>query len=273
MKYYDGSKLMSYNALFSFSVGARGSGKTFWFKEYAIRDFIKNGNQFAYVRRYRDEIKFAKQTFTDDLVAAGKFEGHEFKTQGNFLMVDGKQAGLFVYLSSNVKLKSSSYPLIDKICLDEFIIDKDSHYRYLPNDVEAFLNVYETIARMRDVRAIFLSNAYTISNPYFTFFDIYPSKSGYIFKNDIVLETVSNDEFVEAKTQTRFGKIIRGSQFEKSAVFNHFILDNPELIQKRPSNASLLFNVFYKNKYYGIWLEKNKTQQRSHALYLYECKG
>lgn len=39
--YYNNSQLLSYNALFSFVVGERGCGKTFSFKDWAIRDFIK----------------------------------------------------------------------------------------------------------------------------------------------------------------------------------------------------------------------------------------
>ena len=51
--YYDFSKLVSYNALLSFVIGERGVGKTFGAKKFVINDFLKNGNQFVYLRRYK----------------------------------------------------------------------------------------------------------------------------------------------------------------------------------------------------------------------------
>ena len=43
--WYDISKTLSYNALFNFVIGARGVGKTYAFKRWAIKDFLKNKKQ------------------------------------------------------------------------------------------------------------------------------------------------------------------------------------------------------------------------------------
>lgn len=43
---------------------------------------------------------------------------------------------------------------------------------YLKNEVFTFLNLLETIGRMRDIRVFMLANSVTITNPYFLFFDI-----------------------------------------------------------------------------------------------------
>lgn len=59
---------------------------------------------------------------------------------------------------------------MNKIIFDEFIIDKGV-YKYLPNEVEYFLDLYETISRLRDVKDLFLCTI-TQTNPYFIYFDI-----------------------------------------------------------------------------------------------------
>ena len=40
--FYNGNRTLTHNCLFNFIVGSRGAGKTFWFKKWAIEDFIKN---------------------------------------------------------------------------------------------------------------------------------------------------------------------------------------------------------------------------------------
>ena len=58
---------------------------------------------------------------------------------------------------------------------DEFLIEK-SHFRYLPDEVGAFLNLYETVARPGsghcDVTCFFMANAISWTNPYFLYFDV-----------------------------------------------------------------------------------------------------
>ena len=60
MLYYDYRKLLSYNALISFVIGERGVGKTYGAIKFAISDFLKNGHQFVYVRRYATELETLK---------------------------------------------------------------------------------------------------------------------------------------------------------------------------------------------------------------------
>ena len=78
--FYDGNRTLTHNCLFNFVVGSRTAGKTFWFKKWAIEDFIKNENQFAYVRRYEKELKESLDTFFDDIRFL--FPDHELKVQG-----------------------------------------------------------------------------------------------------------------------------------------------------------------------------------------------
>ena len=55
---------VSYNALFNFIIGNRGGGKTYGMKNYVINKFIKKGEQFIYLRRYKTEVKRINTFFT-----------------------------------------------------------------------------------------------------------------------------------------------------------------------------------------------------------------
>ena len=54
--YYDISDTLTHNALYNFIIGERGCGKTYSSKKFAIRRFLKTGEQFIYLRRYKSEL-------------------------------------------------------------------------------------------------------------------------------------------------------------------------------------------------------------------------
>ena len=54
--YYDYDKISSYNATFNMIITNRGFGKTYGAKKRAINKFLKKGEQFIYVRRYKSII-------------------------------------------------------------------------------------------------------------------------------------------------------------------------------------------------------------------------
>ena len=65
--YYNYSKLYSYNCTYNFLIGARGLGKTYGIKKKAIKDAIRRGDMFIYLRRYEGEIVAAAPTFFADI--------------------------------------------------------------------------------------------------------------------------------------------------------------------------------------------------------------
>ena len=143
--YWDINRPRSYGCMMNFIVGARGCGKTYGFKKWAIADFIKTGQKFVYVRRFKSEIEQKDlDKFFDDILANNEFPGHELKVKGKNFVIDGKVAGTAIALSTAKIKKSVSYPDYTKICFDEFIIDK-SAYHYLPDEVTNFLELVSTI--------------------------------------------------------------------------------------------------------------------------------
>ena len=174
--YYNLGELLSYNCLFNFVIGNRGGGKTYGFKDWAIKDFLKNGNQFIYLRRYKSELVDSDKFFSDIQLA---YPDHDFKVDGRTFKIDDEVAGYAVALSTALTKKSVPYPLVNKIGFDEFLVDKGAIH-YLPNEVTAFLEFYSTVSRLREgslkdeVRVLFMGNNISITNPYFNYFSIKP---------------------------------------------------------------------------------------------------
>ena len=199
--WYDGYKTLDHGCLFNFVVGNRGCGKSYWAKKWAIRDFLKNGKQFIYLRRFDTEHAGIKKYF-DDIEANEEFPGVEFSvSKQNILKINGMDAGYPLALTKAKIQKSVSFPDVNKIIFDEFLLDK-GYQHYLPDECVAFLELYETVARMREVTVMFLSNSISTVNPYFIYFDIQlPYNSNIYKRGDILLQVVRDDEFVEAKKQ------------------------------------------------------------------------
>lgn len=253
--YYSRNDLLSYNALFNFVVGERGTGKTYQFKDWSISDFIKNNNQFVYVRRFKTEFKDIGNFF-DDMIK--KYPKHKFSVGHGKFYIDNKIAGFYIALSTAITKKSVAYPNVNKIGFDEFILEK-STLHYLPNEVNAFLGLYETIARDRNnVRCMFMANSVTLINPYFLFFDIQVSKTKRFWKfknNDLIIELTDLQEFKEHKKETRFAKIIDGTDFSKYSIDGDFVSDNYEFIENKSNNSYYCFTLVYKGEYIGVWCD------------------
>lgn len=255
MMYWDIQKPKSYNCLFNFIVGARGVGKTYGCKKEVIKNFLKNGDQFVYMRRYKEELKKTKKFFDD---IEDEFPDVEFKSDRGLMMINGEVAGSTMALSTAKIEKSVPFPKVTTIIFDEFILDQGYHH-YLPDEVTNFLEAYNTIARDRDVKVWFLSNALTMTNPYFIYFDISPPYGKSIAaKNDILIEVVKADEYAEHVKQTRFAKIVSGTPYAQYAFDNQFLRDDRNFVEKKTTTSRNVFNMVYKGTTYGVWIDFQK---------------
>lgn len=253
--YLDLNKALSYDKLFTFIIGARGVGKTFASKKHCINRFLKYGEEFIYVRRNKSDLKKINLFFND---IREQFPDHKLEMKNGVMHIDGKVAGYSIPLSTSATQKSTPYPKVGWIIFDEFIIDK-GYQRYLPNEVDAFLELYSTIARLRDVKVIFLSNAISVTNPYFTYFHLDITNNREFFtQGEIVVQLVKNEEYANAAKQTRFGKLIAGTDYSAYAVDNAFLRDSNEFIAKRSANSALLFNLHTRSNTYGVWYDSKE---------------
>ena len=256
--FYSFNRIRSYNAIWNFIVSNRGGGKTFGSKEMCIKNFIKTGKQWIYVRRYKTELK-ERALFFDDIKY--RFPDHELSVQGNTMLCDGKVMGFFLALSVSQQKKSTSYPNVTSIVFDEFIIDK-AHIRYLTNEVEVALDLYETVNRTRTgrekTRMYFLGNNISIVNPYFIFFDCIPKKGERftVAKNgQIVIEMFADKEFIENKKKSEFGQLTEGTKYADFSIENNSLRDSEAFILPvKPKDCKFKFSVIFNGIKLGFWI-------------------
>lgn len=257
--YYSLDKALSYNALFYFIIGERGVGKSWNTKKFCVQDYINHENQFIYLRRYKEELDLATQSFFDDLKDAGAFSDHEFEVKPSKKLtkfyMDGELIGYGIALSTSNILKSTAFPNVKNIVFDEFILDTGT-YHYLKNEVTKTLDVFETVFRTRDGRIFFLGNSISIDNPYFNYFDLtLPYNSEFkTFKDGLILVNyIKNLEYREMKKKSRFGKLIDGTDYGKYAIDNEMLRDNNDFIEKKGQNPYFWNNIVLNGEMYGVW--------------------
>lgn len=261
INWFTPNRMLTYNCLFNFVVGDRGGGKTFGSLQYCIKQFLKNGRQFIYLRRYERELDDALPTLFDALIKEGYFKDHELKAKKNALYIDNKVMGYPVALSTSMKKKSVNFSNVHYIIFDEFMVDGVTS-RYLQNEPSIFENFYETVDRLRDQTVvIFLGNAFSMVNPYFIRYNIRlkePYKVYNRFPNGIMVCLWRDEGYREAKKQTRFYKIVQGTDFEEHAYKNKFILDKTDFIKPRDTSSEFHFAFQYMGETYGVWVDWNK---------------
>lgn len=256
--YYDPNKTLSRQRLFNFVVGARGCGKTYGAKKTVIRNFLKSGKQFVYLRRYETEMPAAEMiNFFDDISV--EFPDVEFKSYNGLFRINGKIAGWYFPLSKATMLKSIPFPNVSLIIFDEFIIEVGV-YRYLPNEVRTFLECYSTISRDRDVPVLFLSNAITMTNPYFLYFNL-RFEEGQTVKltKFISVELIQSQEYEEHVKQTKFGQLIADTEYGKYNIQNKFLLDTETFISDMPPGASYISTFIVSNREVGFYVSQLDT--------------
>lgn len=260
--YYNYNKVISYNALLNILIGSRGVGKTFGASELVVKDFIKNGNEFVYLRRYKTELSKSMSKFFKALIQENKFPDDKLDVKGNTFYINDNVAGYGVTLSTAQQLKSSNFPKVKTIIFDEFLIESGQGH-YLKNEVDIFLGLIETISRMRNVRVFMLANAVTEANPYFLYFDLTLPYNNDIrtFKDGLILlQYMNNQEYIEAKKKTRFGKLVSGTDYESYAINNNFADNNSMFIEHKSGNSKFSFSFIYKDNRYGVWIDFNNSK-------------
>ena len=103
--YYDYHKILSYNALLNILIGERGVGKTYGATKLVINKFLKKGEEFAYIRRYKPELQKAVPHFFESVNSNNEFPEHHLYTKNNRFFCDDSCFGYAMTLSTAQDLK------------------------------------------------------------------------------------------------------------------------------------------------------------------------
>ena len=253
--YYNLHDLMTRGAAWNFIIGARGLGKTYADKRYGIKEAIKNGHEFIYLRRTDVEQK-KKETFFRDIQEA--FPDYDFRINGDkgeyrHHSWDEKQWRIccyFIALSQAGGLKSVAYPNVYTIIFDEIFPD---NVRFLSNEVNSFSEFYNTVDRWNDrVRVLFLSNAVQKANPYFAKYalDLTDQEAKQLqFKTYcggyICIELADYGGFSAKVSKSRFGQFLErfDPDYADYAIRNKFRDDSKDMVQDIPEFAEYSYTL------------------------------
>lgn len=183
-EFYDIEKLLkAYPEAYYYVVfGERSNGKTYSALMRCLRNYVKTGEQFAYMRRYAEDIRpknlsnlfsghvdngaiveLTKGEWSSVIYSKAKFFFERINDKGE-REISEEPIGFAFDLNSMEHYKSTSFPRITTVVFDEFM----SRSGYLVNEFILFTNALSTIIRHRDnVKIIMLGNTVNKSCPYF----------------------------------------------------------------------------------------------------------
>lgn len=161
--------------------GARGTGKTFGL----FKKLRQENRKFIYLRRLKTQLDQCGTPDTNPFKAVNKYLGEDIEpfrakevirfcpadqTEGKITQ-SGDPVAIGVALSTFATIRGADFSDIDIIVFDEAI--PMANERPIPNEFSAFLNLYETINRNRElqgrepVKCFLLGNANKLANPYY----------------------------------------------------------------------------------------------------------
>ena len=263
--YYNYDNLFSRDFLIAFVIGERGVGKSYGAKVAMVKKFLKTGEQFIYVRRYRTELDTALTTFWNDVASYSGFEDLRLEVKKNktltTFLCNKKVCGYAIPLSTANIMKSTPFPSVSTIIFDEFLLDTGGTYHYLKNEVNMFLDLIESVGRLRDIKVILLGNALNVhASPYFAYWDLelpYNSEFRSFYDGAILVNYIKNEEYRKAKKASRFGKLIDGTDYGRYAIDNEVFHENRSFIEKKPPNSTFYGMIIINGVGIGIWNGRN----------------
>ena len=265
--YYSLHDILSRNAMWNFILGARGLGKTYGCADYVIKKYLNKHWEFIYLRRTEEEVKKAKISFWNDMaekypqyvfrnegmllqVCLDPYEGADSKAEHNF--IDGKTenvayrtlkkklkwetCGYIIALSTAGALKSMPFPNVHTIIYDEIFPTSHGNVgQYLSGETELFQEFYSTVDRWQDrVRVLALSNATNVANVYFSAYNIdaeHQHKDIQLYAKGYIAVEIADYKWFSSKVKnTRFGALIRDTEYGQYAIDNEFRNAHSELI-------------------------------------------
>lgn len=175
--YINYNDVLSYNAPYNFINAVRGVGKSFAGKIRAPKRFRRCGEGMIWVRRTREDTKRTRATFFNK-----KFFRYSGENPDN-IRIRGEYAEIkigkswerfieFVTLSGASNERSADDSLYTLMVLDEGFVTQAKRNQYRGDEVNDFLDLYDSKRRDGKMQALILGNRESVSNPYLAYFGI-----------------------------------------------------------------------------------------------------
>lgn len=276
MSYYNGLKILSYNAVYNFVNTNRNYGKTWTFKYRAVKRALKHHKKTLWVRRFKKEVKECVITFfkSSDLQKFCTVSFYDAKTnpngnikqQGNIFYIKvGKQWVDFikiVALSDANAMRSADDIDIDTIIFDEYTTTPNKYKCYRGNEVTDFIDLFISAKREHKITCIFLGNKESFNNPYFNYFDIPLIDNSFngikTFRNgSIAVEQRNNKPKENNEYDKQCNNLLKGTPYGDYLYEDKYKLNRKIKICNAPKNAYLYSQIYFNNYYFGIYRQND----------------
>lgn len=232
IKWYSLDNILKHDVQYYMIFGERSNGKSYAVDKYIIDKFFNEGKQFAFVKRYEEDIKskYMSEVFNPLEDYMLEKYGHRLKFyRGQWLVYeDGCEGKLsdckvfgYAFSLANVnRTKATSYPDIDTILYEEFMSIDCS---YINDELNLFLNLISTIVRYRhNVKVFMLANAISKFSPYSSALGIRLHR---LKKGEIILKEYTDKKGFKTRfaiERTENVNVFDNNQNENKIVYNNF---------------------------------------------------
>lgn len=274
-EYYDWARTLSYDAEVTVVVTARGRGKTYGIRKQAVQDWIRNGERFVEVCRYKGELAGVMASYFDRLAEDERFSEYVFAVRERMAWIapkpeDGKKVkhweplGYFVALTEQQSLKKHTFNRVRRIIFDEAIMDKtDRLHRYLPREFDVLTNLVDTISRQRPgeetrCRVYLLGNAVDLVNPYFQRLGINRiPRYGFTWHNErhALLHYEEPGKWSAARAEGTLVGHMTGKELARTNFGNMFSEAGRGLLGNKPKWAKCQYGIVCEGVRFGIWYD------------------
>ncbi len=233
------------DSVFNFVVGNRRGGKSVGIGIFAIADFLCYGYKIVIIRRYMKEFEDSKKPalenfikkalpyisefpriarqspdlkrlYPEEVLNKVDWDNVEADFDGHQCFINGELFAEPVALNRVDGFKNNNYDNVHTVIYDEFIAEKGT--ANLPGEVMKFLIAFDTIARnrpdaLKTTGAVFIGNAVTYANPFFTEYDIdrrlkKDTKRLLLKDKAVAVEIVENEIAAEEIKVSLFGRAL-----------------------------------------------------------------
>lgn len=269
-KFYDGTKLLSLKDLngrtpeIFICETNRTGGKTVWFSNYVVKDFLKKDKKFMLIYRFKYELDEVADTFFKDI---GKlfYNGYHMTSKSmatgiyHELYINEKPCGYAVSLNSADQIKKKAHLFSDTECMlfDEFQSETD---HYCADEVSKLISIHTSVARgqgkqVRYVPIYMLSNSVSLLNPYYAELDISSrlrDDTKFLRGDGFVMERGFINSASQAQLESGFNRAFKKNSYIKYSAENVYLNDNKAFVEKPSGTGRYLATLIYKGGMYGI---------------------
>lgn len=236
--------------VFYWIVGSRGTGKTVSFL-WEVLDRLQPGQTFLFIRRTKTQVDNLAVPELSPFTTVNFLAGRSVQpfpmskdAKGYWDTVEeedgshgrtGPLMGYAASLNTFGNIRGIDLSSVEYIIFDEFI--KEKHQRDFKGEAEAFLNMYETVTRNRELsgknppKCVCLGNAITLANPYFVYLQWVTPFERMILKDQeykaypdrrTMLINMSKSPIAEKKRNTALYQMVGESAFSDMALHNRY---------------------------------------------------